>query len=243
MSSHPIARYIPLLIAGDERGLRDLFTGAPRVNDPRLGWVDAARFAEFVSNSHQGLAARRATVEHVTTTATGTGATEECVITLVRWGYAVDLPVAIASDTSADSLLHSVRIYHSMWPLVGSHVVRSPPRPRLPSSSGRIPGFCPPCACTTTSRVRARALESTAGRAVRPSGRGRPPVPVVRATRADASGLHLAEGARDPRAALPGAGPDEGAGALEFLVQGTDGDDRLAAPGTRPPPDLLLIHG
>jgi hypothetical protein len=26
MTTHPIARYIPLLIAGDEQGLRDLFT-------------------------------------------------------------------------------------------------------------------------------------------------------------------------------------------------------------------------
>jgi len=124
MTFHPISRYIPLLIAGDEQGLRALFTGTPRVNDPRLGWVENARFAEFVSNSHRGLAERGASVDHVTTTATGAGATEECVLNLVRSGDAVALPVAIASDTSPDALLESVRIYHSMWPLVGFHLVR-----------------------------------------------------------------------------------------------------------------------
>ena len=84
MTAHPIARYIPLLIEGDEVALRALFQGTPRVNDPRLGWVEDARFDQFVENSHQGLRERGATVEHLSTTATAAGATEECVLRLVR---------------------------------------------------------------------------------------------------------------------------------------------------------------
>ncbi len=38
----------------------------------------------------------------------------------------VSLPVAIASDTSPDARLDSIRIYHSMWPLLGFHLVRAP---------------------------------------------------------------------------------------------------------------------
>ena len=131
MSAHPVARYVPLLIAGDERGLRNLFRGAPRVNDPHLGWVDEARFEQFVENSHQGLRERSATVEHITTTATGGGATEECILRLQRYGDTVLLPVAIASDTSPDARLESIRIYHSMWPLLGFHLVRAPVLPVL----------------------------------------------------------------------------------------------------------------
>jgi SnoaL-like domain len=131
VNTHPIARYLPLLIAGDEHGLRQLFSGAPRVNDPHLGWVEDSRFAEFVSNSCRGLAERSATLERIETTTTPTGATEECVLNLVRSGFDVALPVAIASDTSPDALLESVRIYHSMWPLVGFHVVRSPVLPTV----------------------------------------------------------------------------------------------------------------
>ena len=131
MTAHPIARYIPLLIEGDEVGLRALFQGAPRVNDPHLGWIEDARFDQFVENSHQGLRERSATVEHLSTTATAAGATEECVLRLVRYGHAVSLPVAIASDSSPDARLASIRIYHSMWPLAGFHIVRGPILPTV----------------------------------------------------------------------------------------------------------------
>jgi SnoaL-like protein len=131
VSAHPVARYIPLLIAGDEDGLRDLFRGPPRINDPHVGWVQESRFDEFVANSHQGLRERGASVEHVTTTASGHGATEECVLHLVRFGNAVSLPIAVASDTSPDARLESIRVYHSMWPLVGFHLVRTPVVPVL----------------------------------------------------------------------------------------------------------------
>ncbi|HXB57146.1 MAG TPA: nuclear transport factor 2 family protein [Vicinamibacteria bacterium] len=126
MTPHPVARYIPLLIEGDERGLRDLFRGPPRVNDPYLGWVEESSFDQFVENSYQGLQERSATVEHLATTATGGGATEECILHLVRSKDIVSLPVAIASDTSPDARLDSIRIYHSMRPLLGFHMLRAP---------------------------------------------------------------------------------------------------------------------
>jgi hypothetical protein len=129
VTPHPIARYIPLLIEGDERGLRDLFRGPPRVNDPYLGWVEDSRFDQFVENSHQGLQDRSATVEHLATTTTGTGATEECILRLVRSKDMVSLPVAIASDSSPDARLGSIRIYHSMRPLLGFHLLRAPMLP------------------------------------------------------------------------------------------------------------------
>lgn len=131
MTAHPVARYIPLLIEGDERGLRDLFQGSPRINDPHVGWVEESRFEQFVENSHQGLRERGATVEHISTTATGAGATEECVLRLVRSEGEVFLPVAIASDTSPDARLASIRIYHSMQPLLGFHLLRTPVLPVL----------------------------------------------------------------------------------------------------------------
>jgi len=131
VTAHPVARYVPLLIAGDEEGLRDLFRGPPRVNDPHVGWVEESRFDQFVENSCEGLRERNASVEHISTTATGGGATEECVLHMVRSGDAVSLPVAIASDTSPDARLDSIRIYHSMWPLIGLHLVRAPVLPVL----------------------------------------------------------------------------------------------------------------
>jgi SnoaL-like domain len=53
------------------------------------------------------------------------------VLKLARSGGAMALPVAIASDTSADELLDGVRIYHTMEPLLGFHLVRGPILPAL----------------------------------------------------------------------------------------------------------------
>jgi len=123
--THPISRYVPLLIDGDLDGLLDLFGNSPRINDPRLGWIEGARFELFVAASAEGLVARQARVEHLTTTSTALGTVEECVLSLVRRGQTVRLPVAIAAVVASD-VLTSIHIYHSMWPLIGAHAIRSP---------------------------------------------------------------------------------------------------------------------
>lgn len=124
--THPIARYVPLLIEGDLGGLRALFRDVPRVNDPHLGWVETSRFEQFVAASHDGLVERSASVRHLATTTSGTGAVEECLLTLLRRGTTIELPVAVAGETGAGALLESVRVYHSMWPLIGMHLLREP---------------------------------------------------------------------------------------------------------------------
>jgi hypothetical protein len=104
VTPHPVSRYVPLLIEGDLQGLLDLFGDAPRVNDPRLGWIEGARFEPFVAASHEGLSERQARVEHRTTTFTNRGAVEECVLSLVRRDRTIRLPVAIAAVISSDTL-------------------------------------------------------------------------------------------------------------------------------------------
>jgi len=132
VTPHPVSRYVPLLIEGDLRGLFELFGDAPRVNDPRLGWIEGARFEPFVAASHEALAERQARVEHLATTFTNRGAVEECILSLVRRDRTVRLPVAIAAVISSD-LLAAVHVYHSMWPLMGAHAIRSPILPELAS--------------------------------------------------------------------------------------------------------------
>ncbi len=132
MTPHPVSRYVPLLIEGDLQGLLDLFGDAPRINDPRLGWIEGARFEPFVAASHDGLSERQARVEHLTTTFTDLGAVEECILSLVRRDRTVRLPVAIAAVISSDTLA-AVHVYHSMWPLMGAHAIRSPILPELAS--------------------------------------------------------------------------------------------------------------
>ena len=130
MTRHPVSRYVPLLIAGDLEGLLDIFGNAPRINDPRLGWVEGPRFEAFVTASHEGLSRRKARVEHLATTSTTEGAVDECIVSLVRQGSTIRLPVAIAAVVSG-GILASVHIYHSMWPLMGAHAIRRPILPAL----------------------------------------------------------------------------------------------------------------
>jgi hypothetical protein len=139
--THPVSRYIPLLIDGDLEGLLDLFGNVPRINDPRLGWVEGEAFELFVATSAEGLGEREAHVEHLTTTSTPLGAVEECIVSLRRRGETVRLPVAIAAVIASDTLT-SIQIYHSMWPLMGAHGVRPPILPAhmeivLPDVVGR----------------------------------------------------------------------------------------------------------
>lgn len=128
--THPVSRYVPLLIDGDLQGLLALFGDEPRVNDPRLGWVEGTAFELFVATSSDGLMQRQARVEHRSTTSTALGAVEECVLSLVRRGQTVRLPVAIAAVIASD-VLTSIHVYHSMLPLMGAHAVRSPILPAL----------------------------------------------------------------------------------------------------------------
>lgn len=130
--THPVARYVPLLIDGDLDGLLELFGNVPRVNDPRLGWVEGPTFELFVAASYEGLSVRQARVEHLATTSTALGAVEECVLSLVREGRTVRLPVAVAAVIASD-VLTSLHIYHSMQPLMGAHAVRGPILPALPA--------------------------------------------------------------------------------------------------------------
>ena len=130
--THPVARYVPLLIDGDLNGLLALFGDVPRVNDPRLGWVEGPRFELFVAASCEGLSLRQAKVEHRTTTSTALGAVEECVLSLVRRGRTVRLPVAVAAVIASD-VLTSLHIYHSMLPLMGAHAIRVPILPARPA--------------------------------------------------------------------------------------------------------------
>src|SRR5690348_719954 len=66
---HPIDQYLPLLIAGDRRGLRKLFAHEPWVDDPQFGEIRGEEaFAHFVTAIHSWLAQGQARIEHVALT-------------------------------------------------------------------------------------------------------------------------------------------------------------------------------
>ena len=140
-TAYPITRYLPLLVEGDLNQLLNLFDGEPSLNDPRLGHIEGAReFERFVEVTRDWLRQRKARVEHLVTTQTDVRAVEECILHLVQDDVLVPLPVAIVGDIVSGALT-SIRIYHSLWPILNAHLVRPPlladcPRLAMPDVIG-----------------------------------------------------------------------------------------------------------
>ena len=127
--------YYEGILAGEPDALVRSFAGQPRVDDPRVGHIEGAEeLCTFVSETANWLRERDAVVENVALTLTQSRTVEEVVLHLLgNLGGRVELPVTIVSDRNSDRTLKAIRVYHSMWPLTGRHVVRSPLLPEDPT--------------------------------------------------------------------------------------------------------------
>jgi hypothetical protein len=127
--------YYEGILAGEPDALVRSFAGQPRINDPRVGYVEGVRqLRAFVSGTADWLRERDAVVENVALTLTESRTVEEVVVHLLADdGARVELPVAIVSDRNPDRTLKTIRVYHSMWPLTGERTVRPPAAPCRPA--------------------------------------------------------------------------------------------------------------
>ena len=126
--------YYEGILAEEPGALICSFAGAPRINDPRVGFVEGAReLRAFLSGTVDWLRERDAAVENMALTRTSTRTVEEVVLHLLSGeGVRVELPVAIVTDRNPDRTIKTIRVYHSMWPLTGEHRVRPPLLPADP---------------------------------------------------------------------------------------------------------------
>ena len=126
--------YYEGILAGEPDALVRSFAWLPTVDDPRAGHLEGAEeFHAFVYEMANWLRERDAVVENVALTLTQARTVEEVVLHLLRDdGGRVELPVAIVSDRNPERTLKAIRVYHSMWPLTGSHDVRPPLLPEDP---------------------------------------------------------------------------------------------------------------
>lgn len=120
--------YYEGIMAAEPDALVRSFAGEPVLDDPRVGGVEGARgLRDFVSEMADWLRERDAVVENVALTRTRTRTVEEVVVHLLADdARRIELPVAIATDRNPDRTLQAIRVYHSLWPLTGSHNVRPP---------------------------------------------------------------------------------------------------------------------
>ena len=134
-SANDAVPYFEGIMANQPDALVRSFAAQPVVDDPRVGYVEGAkRLRAFVTGTAEWLRERDAVVDNVALTRTPTRTVEEVALHLLGDdGGRVTLPVAIVSDRNPDRALKAIRIYHSLWPLTGSHTVRPPLLPEDPS--------------------------------------------------------------------------------------------------------------
>lgn len=140
--SELVGLYWPLLIAGEEEGFTALFAENPVIDDPIHGRFEGPEaLREFLAAGAQWLQARHAEMRDLAFTRQGERVVHEGVLRLVDEGRTINLPVATVAELDGERL-GWVRVYHSLWPLLGTHRVRPPllaedPTLRAPDVVGR----------------------------------------------------------------------------------------------------------
>jgi hypothetical protein len=128
-----------LLLAGETQPARHYFRAVPRVADPILGVAETEQaWEDFARAKSAWLREHRARLQPMSLTATRQRVVSEATLYLRLQGRTVPLPLAIAADI-ADGRWAAVRIYHSMEPLTGCHLLRPPLLPADPALT--VPGI------------------------------------------------------------------------------------------------------
>jgi hypothetical protein len=130
-----VANYQGIMADEPEALVRSFASRQPVLDDPRVGRVEGAKgLRAFAEGTADWLRERDAIVENVALTLTPTCTVEEVVLRLLSdRGDRIELPVAVVSDRNPDRTVKSVRVYHSLWPLIGGHRVREPLLPKDPN--------------------------------------------------------------------------------------------------------------
>jgi hypothetical protein len=134
LSQESTEKYLHALVRGDGDTVLSLFAAEPSIHDPTAGHVgDRAAVRGFVAGRHTWLAGSRAAVEHLRTTRVPGRSVVEYVLNLELDGRPYPLPYAVVGEQVGGDTLKEIRVYHSMWPLIGAHEVR---RAILPAGKG-----------------------------------------------------------------------------------------------------------
>jgi hypothetical protein len=126
VAGEPLATYLPLLVEGRPQAFLGLFGKNPVIDDPRAGHVAGVdAIAEFAAETYEWLEQRKARVVPGRETRDANRVVVESVLVLEGDEGEVELPVALVGE-GRGGRLDRVRVYHSMWPVEGSHRVRAP---------------------------------------------------------------------------------------------------------------------
>jgi SnoaL-like domain len=113
--------------ADDPERLLAAFPGGATIDDPRAGRVEGhAALKAYGASSAAWLGERKARARAVATTVGRTRSVGEFDLELTHADSTFVLPVAVVVEPDLGRRAASIRIYHSLWPLLGHHVLRPP---------------------------------------------------------------------------------------------------------------------
>ncbi|MFL5778663.1 MAG: hypothetical protein ACJ761_06940 [Chloroflexota bacterium] len=122
------------LLAGDPDELLVAFPDGVRIDDPRAGRVEGrAALERYCETSAAWIGERQGNGHLICSTVGPSRVVGEFELELVQDGRQIALPLAVVVEPGIEARTVWVRIYHSQWPLLGHHVVRSPLLARDPS--------------------------------------------------------------------------------------------------------------
>lgn len=135
-----LQHFYEYLGAGDVEALVQIFRGEPALDTPLDGAVvghDA--FCTFVAAQQRWLHEHQAAPRVFNLIDASERVVVEFVIDMQQAGSIFDLPVALVAERSGEQV-QSIRLYHSTWPLTGTHMVR-PPLLRRPATPPHEPAL------------------------------------------------------------------------------------------------------
>jgi SnoaL-like domain len=114
------------LLAGNVQSVRSLFGSFPSLNAPIPGAIDGdAALEHYVLGERSWLMGLHADVRVIEEIKTDCSQVIEFLVNFTRDGEPVELPVIVVGERSGKAFSR-LRIYHSTWPISGSHKHRAP---------------------------------------------------------------------------------------------------------------------
>lgn len=121
-----LSDFYDLVMAGNTGQLTSLYSGEPLIDTPLDGRINSHdAFIRFVQKRGPWLREHKATTETLDITEDSKRICVEIILYFEHDKDMIDIPVAIVADLENDKV-SDIRIYHSTWPLTGTHRIRSP---------------------------------------------------------------------------------------------------------------------